>query len=173
MWFAFCLSLLFVVVAPNGLTAAFATIMAFFYVVRIFNEPTGSEIHEKAERLRREMEARTRKFEKDTQEFQRTREEMFHELRRRMEEAGREARRDAEFARGQRTRRAGIRSDISNELKHLNLTALPSNKAELKQAWRKAMSDAHPDKPNGSTSAAQDVNAAYDKLLRQFPAREN
>lgn len=166
MRFLFCLAVLFMVGAPNDAAAAVAFFTAIFLAVRIFNEPTQSERRERTERLRREMEARTRKFEEEAQELRYAREEIFDELRRRMEEA----RLEVESMRRQRVRANG--NHLSTELKHLNLTAMPRNKTELKRAWRKAMSDAHPDKPNGSTEAAQNVNAAYDKLLKYLPAEE-
>jgi curved DNA-binding protein CbpA len=37
---------------------------------------------------------------------------------------------------------------------------------ELKRAWRAKVQAAHPDR-GGSTAAAQEINAAYDRMLKR------
>lgn len=49
------------------------------------------------------------------------------------------------------------------ELRLLGLTEIPDNLATLKLAWKQQLQKAHPDR-GGSLEAAQQLNAAYEKL---------
>jgi len=63
-----------------------------------------------------------------------------------------------------------LSSSPSNNLALLGLTGLPSSLDELKQARRKAMVIAHPDK-GGSEDQAAKINGAFEVLSKMFPEK--
>jgi ATP-dependent DNA ligase len=60
-----------------------------------------------------------------------------------------------------------INRQSSNLLEILNLTAMPKTIGELKLAWKKVISENHPDH-GGTTEKAQKINDAYSELKKQY-----